>query len=171
MNKQSIKRRNPIYINIGMAITLCLLGAFLSRQVFSGKIHSKAAFDEVALKLTQSLDPEAYPQVETSAFRRYIDLDPAEFNEIRMYRNEDLMSAGEMVIAHFDNSQAAKAFETAIQNRITSQHDIYSSYAPEQTAMMENALVDIQDNYGFYYVGDNPAGVDGVFLSALKGGQ
>ncbi len=166
-----MKRRNPVFLNIGMAITLCLLTFILGQQIFGGKIHSKAAFNEVISKLTQNLDPEVYPQVETSALRRYIDLDPAAVNEISMYRNEDLMSAGEMVIAHFENPQAAKDFETAIQNRITSQHDIYSGYAPEQTALMENALVDIQDNYGLYYVGENTAGIDDAFISALKGGQ
>ena len=166
-----MKRRNPVFLNIGMAITLCLLTFILGQQIFGGKIHSKAAFNEVISKLTQNLDPEVYPHVETSALRRYIDLDPAAVNEISMYRNEDLMSAGEMVIAHFENPQAAKDFEAAIQNRITSQHDIYSGYAPEQTALMENALVDIQDNYGLYYVGENTAGIDDAFISALKGGQ
>lgn len=81
------------------------------------------------------------------------------------------MSANELCIVQFDDAQHGQAFEDAARKRIASQHDIYAGYAPEQSALMESALVDVEDNYALYYVGDSASEMEKLFESALKGGK
>lgn len=157
--------------NAAMGLTLVCLLAILGFQLFAQKIHSNQPFDTIQAKVSEGLDPNLYPPISTASLRRYLDLDPALFNQIVLLRNEDALSARELCLVWFDQPQAGNAFEQAVEQRIYSQKDIYEGYAPEQTALMENALVDIEDNYALYYVGDNPQTMQNTFQNALKGGQ
>lgn len=166
-----MKKSSSVWINSFMALTLvCLLGIFLY-QALPHTIHSRQPFETVEQKVTQSLDTAVYPEVSTSRLRRYLDLDPSAYANIKFFRNGDAMSANELCIVQFDDAQHGQAFEDAARKRIASQHDIYAGYAPEQSALMESALVDVEDNYALYYVGDSASEMEKLFESALKGGK
>ncbi len=169
MNKPSPVKKVLSYIGMGIAL-VGLLAIFVS-QLSAGKIHSDQPYETVSAKVLEGLDGNLYPQVSTASVPRYLQLDPASFTSFGYWRNNDTMSARELCLVQFDNPEAAKSFEQAVNARITSQHDIYSGYAPEQTAQMEDALVDVEDNYALYYVGDDPAGREAIFKAALKGEQ
>ncbi|UNT96894.1 DUF4358 domain-containing protein [Allobaculum mucilyticum] len=166
-----MKNSSPHLLQAGMtAVLLCFLVLF-GMQAFGGGINSRADFDAVSTKVTESLDPSVYEPVSVSGIRRYLDLNPESFTDVAFYRNGDAMSANELAIVRFDSEKAARDFEKAVNERIHSQHEIYAGYAPEQAALMEQALVDIQGNYALYYTGDNPSQIDSLFVSALKGGN
>lgn len=139
-------------------------------QIHADRITSSTPYDALTAKVTQSLDPNVYPMREATAAGRYFGLDPSQFENITLYRNEDAMSASELLIAKFDSLETAKTLEDAIEKRVESQHSIYEGYAPEQAAQVENALIDVQGNYGIYYVGSDPEAMDALFRQALRQG-
>lgn len=167
MKTQSNRTMN--LIRAGLLVLLLVIFGF---QSFTTRIMSNAPFDSVASAVTSTLNPDVYPQREPVSVTRYFGLDPAQFEQIALYRSEDAMSADELLLAKFETKEAQKAFEDAVKERIASQKSIYEGYAPEQATQMEAALVDVQGNYGLYYVGDDPAKIDELFRNALrKGGE
>ncbi len=169
MNKQSSTKTILSYVGMGLALVGLVL-VFIT-QLSSGKIHSDQPYDVIGAKMQEGLDPNVYPAVSANTTRRYLDLDPAGYIQFGLWRNSDSMSANELCLVQFDNPQAAKDFEQAVNNRIQAQHDIYAGYAPDQAAQMEAAIVDVEDNYALYYVGDDPAGKEAAFKAVLKGEQ
>ncbi len=165
--QSSSKSRRYLFLQ-GAALVLLL--ALFGFQLLGGKIHSEVPFETVQAKLTETLDSAVYPEVSASKIRRYINLNPDEFENAAMYRVDDAMSASELVLVRFSTPEQAQKFEEAVESRISTQHDIYSGYAPEQAGLMENALVDVQDNYALYYTGDHPEQIQSTFELALKEG-
>lgn len=165
MKYQSLGLRPVVQV----ALVLCLL-VFFAFQISTGRIVSNADFASVQSALAAGVSAEVYPQQDQIKLRRVLGMDPSEFTQAVLFRLDDAMSANEMVLVQYENDAQREAFEQAAQNRISSQHEIYAGYAPEQAALMEQALVDAQGNYGLYYVGDNPQAVMEVFEAALRNG-
>lgn len=155
----------------GAAICALLLMVVMILQIPAYGIHSSASLQTVAEKISAGLDPAVYPQQNQIRISRYLGVDPSSIGEAVLFRNDDAMSASEMVIARFENEEQKKAFEKAVRERIDSQHSIYEGYAPEQAAVMNQAVVDLQDNYGLYYAGDQGKQVSEAFEQALREGE
>lgn len=165
-----MKKSSELGISLSLGAILLALLVIIAQPLLNGKIRSSSDFDSVSAAVMQSLDAQIYPEVSASQTRHYLDLDPSQFTSIALYRNKDAMSANELAIAQFENEEAAKAFEDAVNKRISAQTDIFSGYAPEQAALMKDAIVDVHDNYALYYVGNDGAQIDALFQKALKGG-
>lgn len=158
--------------NVVMEVVIgAVLLVFLLLQIPASGIHSSASFETIEQKMTAGLDPNVFAAQDPLKVHRYLGVDPSAFEKIALFRSDDAMSASEMVVVQFANDEQKQQFEQAVQKRIDSQHDIYSGYAPEQAAVMENALMSIQDNYGLYYAGDNPAGAIQLFEQVLREGD
>lgn len=162
------KRMAGYLMQAALLIVFLVLGY---SQVRTNRIHSEVPFETIETELVENLDENIYPQKPSVTVRRYIDLNPDQYEQIAFYRSDDAMSAGELLLVRFSNEEAADQFKEAVQKRIDTQHDIYSGYAPEQAAMMENALTDVQGNYALYYIGSDPENMESLFEQALKGGS
>ncbi|WP_273234324.1 DUF4358 domain-containing protein [Ileibacterium valens] len=132
-------------------------------------IVSSSEFSLVEQAVLAVNDPAFYPAMNDQMVRKYLNIGPQEGVQIGFYRQSDAFSAREIVIAKFDTEQQAEMITERIETRKQAQIDIYSGYAPEQQAMMENALLDVQGNYILFYTGDAAAQSDQAFLDALRG--
>lgn len=156
------------YTIIRIVLVVLLLALWIPAFLPSG-IYSSQSMDTVASALTSSLSEDIYPKQGTQAIKRYLKIDPNDFDSIAFYRNDDAMSASEMLIASSSDQALLDSLQKAVEARINSQASVYEGYAPEQKALMDEALVDVQGNYVLYYVGDEPAKMDAAYIKALKG--
>lgn len=153
-----------------LQIALCVvLAIFCFFQLKPEGIYTDKSAQEIAQCLITRVSPEVYPAVDTVRIPAFLSLDPAAMDEIFFYRTQDAMSAGELLIVRFSTSEQKDLFLQSASARRQSQEDIYSGYAPEQAAMMENAVIDVQGNMALYYAGEDPSGMDEAFRQALKG--
>lgn len=159
--------RNPW--NWAKAVLLVLLAAFWIPVFQSGQsVSSTAAFDCVKQILAESLDAETYPEQDATKIRRLLGIDPSLATNIWFARQDDLMSAREIVLLEF-TPENREALEAAMEARQSAQMNVFEGYAPEQYDQVKNGLIDFQNNYGLYVVGDDPRQVDALFLQAIKG--
>lgn len=171
--KQSgrIQKRKISY-GLAMGIEIALTLALICVWLFSGlspKITSTQSFDTVSEKIISALDPALYPRQNRVSLQRYFGLDPDNYLGSVVLRKNDALSPNELVLVEFDNEDAGAAFEAAMEKRRDDQIRIYTGYAPESAEITKNALLDVQGNYGLYYVGDNPAQIDALFQESLRG--
>lgn len=77
------------------------------------------------------------------------------------------MYANEALLIRLSDISQAESVRTAIEERIDTQREIFAGYAPEQTALLERAVVDVRGNYILYVTDDDADRIDEVFRSAL----
>lgn len=164
-----MKSTSPKLFSVIKGCLLVLLLAFWIPFFLPAGIYSNEPFDLVSKAVSKDLDSSSYVLQDDQALRRYLGLDASSFSGISFYRIGDAMSARELVVASSDSADVLDTLEEAVNTRIASQTAVYEGYAPDQSALMQQALVDRQENFLLYYVGDDPNGLDAAFISALKG--
>lgn len=152
---------------IQILLVIALVGMWIP-DLFSRKIYSQAEMETVSAALVKNLDAAVYEAKDNQKIKRYLSLDPGMFESIAFWRSDDAMSAQELVIAKSDDPAVLEAFAAAMEERQESQYNIYEGYAPAQAAMVEQGIIDVQGNYAMYYVGDNPAQMETLFVKALS---
>jgi hypothetical protein len=158
--------RNAAWIRLGL---LFILAVWLGLQLAPDAIYSDQTFDQVSAAVLAKTDQTLYPAQSSQKLRRYFQLDPAQFEQAGFWRLDDAMSAQELLIVQSDDAAALDAFEQAAQNRIDTQTNIYEGYAPDQAAMMKDAIIVKEGNYALYYTGTESQTIKTAFQSALKG--
>lgn len=157
----------PAALALEGLIAFCLL-VFWGSTIFSGKITSFQPMSAVETRVLSTLDQSQYPRQDRGVLERFYSLDSNLFLDASVFRSSNAMSARELVLVQFDDAQAAKAFEKAMNGRRDSQSQIFAGYAPQEAALAENALLDVQGNFALFYIGDNPQSVDALFLESLR---
>lgn len=156
------------WIQIALVVLLAVM--VLPNFIKTG-ITSSQSFKTVDKKMEEKVQADLYPKQDNQNIKRYLGLDPANYEGISFYRLDDAMSANEMVIVEFKDESQKEDLKKALEQRKDSQYNIFEGYAPEQAEVMKNAVVDVQNNYAFYYAGEDPAKMQSDFISVLEGGK
>ena len=89
------------------------------------------------------------------------------YDEAVLYFPITNMDAEELLILKLADPSQAEAAAAAIQERNQSQINVYEGYAPEQYALCEDAVIDVQGNYILYVVHKDADRIDAAFREAL----
>lgn len=162
------KKRDAAILYQGLLVLLII--AFWVTSCSPAKIHSETPFEEVASSVSEKAGNEYYPSMDSSKARKYISVSDDDCTSWMFYRTSDAYNAQELLVAQFETPEQADALEEVIDGRMNRQIQTYQGYAPAQEALVKNALVDLQDNYVLYYVGEDPKGVKQAFEEALRRG-
>lgn len=146
-------------------IFVCLI-AFVGAS-FRTPAISDAVYEDVLANSTKDIDLSNLVLQDNQAMRQFLGLDPSLYEQIVYYKVDDPMQASEYVIVKFKDPKDANGFKEAIEKRINEQINLYQGYAPEQVQLLENHILDIQANYGFYAVGSFSKQMHEQFLSSL----
>ena len=83
--------------------------------------------------------------------KRFLDLDPSQYESVIYYKSDDAMSASEFVLVKFKDHSQQEPFKETIEKRVKNQKGIFEGYAPQQAELLKNAIIDIHGNYGLNY--------------------
>jgi hypothetical protein len=156
------------------ALQIGLVAAFL---VFflpnfqSSNPNSSASFESVLSALQEKTDAELFPAQSDQSLRRYFDIDASQYEDIVFLRQDDALSASEIVLVRFASNDDAQEFESKMQERINSQIQVYEGYAPEQAAMCKAAQIEVDGNYAVYICADNVSELLQSFDAAVEKGR
>lgn len=160
-------KNRSLFILAGQIVTLVLLVLFMWPS-FSRVPDSPVPFSTMEQKVRQNLDAEMYPEQDQQAIRRYLGLSPDDYADIAFFRTDSAMDADELVLVRFKNRSQADGFKEKIQKRIDAQTEVYEGYAPEQTALMKRARIELAGNYALYIVGENANQAVSDFKAGLE---
>ena len=151
-------------------VLLILVTVFWISSCSPARIHSDTPFEQAAAAVSEAAGSDYYPSMDAGKARKYISLSDDDCASWAFYRTSDAYNAQELLIAQFDTPEQADALEEVIESRMSRQIQTYQGYAPAQEALLKAAVVDFQDNYVLYYVGEDPKGVQSAFEKALREG-
>ena len=82
------------------------------------------------------------------------------------HSTDSVMDVREILIVKADKQQCEQIKESIDKARIEKKK-LFDSYAPEQSALLETAVLVYEKGYLFYFVGDNPSDALSVFRNNL----
>lgn len=156
------------YIIQGILL-LCIL-LFLGQFLKVPK-DSSTPFKTVVSDTTQSMDLDKYNKESNKNIRRFLKVDPTEYQNISYYKNKDDMQASEIVIVKFKNNSQDQAFTDAMESRMDDQANIYDGYLPKQATLVKKGVTYTQANYGIYVVNRKTDAIVEDFKDALQKGE
>ena len=150
----------------GQLFCIICIAVFMLFQ-FKQPSDSKKNFEDVIQKTIEKIDVSQFEQQDNLAMKRFLSLNPEEYENIIYYKDIDALKSREFVIVKFKNSKQASYFKLNIENRIENQINVFDGYAQDQADLLKEAVIDIQSNYALYVVLENAKEVDNAFLLAL----
>ena len=85
-----------------------------------------------------------------------------------LYYPSTNMGARELLIVRLSDLSQQKAVAGAVAARLQTQLKSFEGYGVEQTALLNEAVTDVQGNYILFVVHENAAAADRAFRKALQ---
>ena len=161
--------KKNIYTICKAIVLVCLI--ILVASNFKVDKDSKASMEAVQNKTIEKVNLDGFTQLDNLNIKRFLGLDPSQYDGSVYYKSDDAMSAREFIIVKFKDHSQQDAFKETIEKRINSQKGIFEGYAPDQAELLKNAVIDIHGNYALYAVKEDATTMNDQFLKALSEGK
>lgn len=131
---------------LGMLLSLAFLCLFLSGKLSQGK-ESAAPFESVAEAVSASVDMTALQPGDNQMIRRLYGLQPADYDGMALWYPVTNMGAEEILVVRLRDMSQQETVLAAMKARVESQIAVFEGYGPEQVALLEKAVIDVQGNF------------------------
>ena len=162
---------NSRYVGVNMlqlfSILLMLLLAVVILLCLSGTRGSSKTMDEVSAPVISAFDNDRAQLREGRILKKYYDLNPGDYEEVVLYFPVTNMDPQELLLIRLRDPDQAESVVSAIKNRQQTQIGIFEGYAPEQLALCEQGIIDVQGNYILYVVHEDAGSIDRIFRESL----
>ena len=165
MSESQIYSKINIYRIIRYGLTAVLIAAVII--MLSGNKESNASFDKVSSAVSGSITTDKAMKGTERYLKKNFGLNADDYDSVLIYIPATNMNANEMVLIKLKDVSQADSVQAAIENRIESQINIFEGYAPEATALLKNAILDVRGNYILYIVDSDAVRIDDAFRSSL----
>lgn len=160
------KPLKAIYIVIRYLLIILIAGAIFF--FVTANRQNSAAFEDVSAAVSAAADT-TYMETGAKRFLKKIyHLNAEDYEDALIFIPRTNMDAQELLLIKLRDPSQAESVLAALEERIRSQKQVYEGYAPEQTALLENAVIDEQGDYILYVTGTNAEEVDTAFRSGLQ---
>lgn len=159
--------KNTIFIIIRAVLVAALLAAVIYFVFIQNSRTSTKSIDEVAGTIETQITNEKRALTSDRFFKKYFDLNPADYDGVVYYTPVTNMDAEELLIVKLKDQSQADALLEAIEERASTKEQTFEGYAPEQYELCKSYIIDRQGNFILFVVGEDAAEVDTAFQEAL----
>lgn len=152
------------YLSIAMVIAVIIISVVM----LSGASESHKSMSEVSPAVVAMFENERAAESSDRYLKKYYGLNGADYEAVVFYFPVTNMDAEELLIIKLKDTSQAESVRAAMEARQQTQINIYEGYAPEQLALCENGIIDVQGNYVLYVVHTDAVQIDNVFRESLK---
>ena len=149
------------------ALVFILLCFFVGMNLNVPRISDKE-FGNVQNLTLQNFDLKDYKQMSNQEIKRFLNVNPQDYERISFKRINDPMQADEIVIVQFKLVEQGQEFKDKMEERMENQKNIYDGYAPEEAKLVDKGIINLQANYALYVVGDSAQEINKAFVKSLK---
>lgn len=155
-----------VLLAVRCVLVVILLGVMISTQ-FAEK-NSKSSVGTVEANILSSIEKGKNMEKSTNRMlKKMYGLNAGDYEGVVFYKPVSGMDAQEMLIIKLKNSQQKESVVAAIEKRLASQKNVFDGYGIEQTALLNNAIIDARGNFVFYVVHDAANDADHAYRNSL----
>ena len=144
---------------------IVLLAVVLVIQA-AGNRSSSTPFEEMSGAVRQSTDLSPMSEGDNQMLKRLYGIDGTEYDGFLLYYPASSMGAEELLLVHMKDPAQKEAVQTAMETRRAAQMSNFDGYGVEQTAMLENSIIEVKNNYALFVSAQDPAPVQEAFRKA-----
>ncbi len=144
---------------------VCLI-AFIMFVNSEGKISEKSA-PEVAESVISVMNLEGTAEQKAKELKKQFSFNTEEFDSFVYYKSDEVMNVRELLIIKVKETEQISALTKEIEKLLTEKKNLFESYAPEQSALLEKAIIETEQNFIFYAVGEDVSTAYSAFINSL----
>lgn len=152
-------------------IACAAAAAVLIASRFSANPVSSTPFETVSEAVLASVDLDTMQEGNNQMVKRLYGFDPASVGDVLLYYPLSNMGAEELLLVRMEDPDGSTETVTdGIRARVSSQESSFDGYAPEQYAMVEKSITDVQGNYVLFISSADPSVTDEAFRQSVGAG-
>lgn len=148
------------------AAAALLLGWYLHRDL-AAEADSRAAFDDVKEAVLAEIDLTPMQEADAQMAKRLYGLDPEEYEGFLLYYPNTNMGAEELLLVKLADGSQRESAAAAMEARLAAQKSGFDGYGAEQTALLNDSVLEVRGNYLLFCAAENADAVRRAFLAAL----
>ena len=164
--KKTGKASNVIFTLLRIVLVAALVAAIVF-YVFLRNRESTIPASDVFKKVEQTVKTEKMEKTTDRYFKKYYGLNAADYDSVLYYAPVSNMDAEELLVIKLKNSDQADAVTDAILKRQSDKEQSFEGYAPEQYALAQDYILDVQGNYILFVIDPKAEEIDNAFAGAL----
>ena len=158
--------RSALVFAAAKAVALGLAVALLLVQFSGGSRASRASFETMSNEVINAADLSNMQLADNQMIRRLYGLDPAAYEGVLLYYPVTNMGAEELLLVKLADAGQRDSVREAVEGRLATQLTSFEGYGAEQTAMLQNSVVEARNSYVLFCSAADPAPVRRAFLRA-----
>lgn len=124
--------------------------------------------DDVITEMEKDTTLTSLKKGDVNALKRYYSLGEADCDGFLLYCSESPMAVEELLIIKAKNESQTEGLEKAAQSRLTSQKKSFEGYGAEQSALLDEAIVDTKGKFVIYAAGKDAEKWKEEFMACIK---
>ena len=160
-------KASNIFFTLFRIVLVAALVAAIVFYVFLRNRESTVPASDVFKKVEQTVKTEKMEKTTDRYFKKYYGLNAADYDSVLYYAPVSNMDAEELLVIKLKNSDQADAVTDAILKRQSDKEQSFEGYAPEQYALAQDYILDVQGNYILFVVDPKAEEIDNAFAGAL----
>lgn len=162
-----MRRNSNVQIIASIRIAMVVLLIIFVIVLGSDKKSSSADMADVSGAVISSLDMSSVQEAGSLDLKKFYGLTASDYEDVVFYSPVTNMDAEELLIIKLKDTSQADAVEEAINKRLQTQKNSFEGYGAEQTALLQDHILDVQGNYILYVVNANASRADEAFRNSL----
>ncbi len=156
---------NKLIVRLSEFVALVCLVAFIMFVSDKEEI-STADPEQLCSQIISQVNTEGMTERNNLFLRKKYNADTDALDYFSYFSTDYVMDVREILIIKADKAQCEQLIESIDNIRIESKK-LFDSYAPEQSMLLESAVLVYEKGYLLYFVGDNPSKALSVFRNNL----
>lgn len=153
-------------VKLSEIVSIVCLVAFIMFVTTESKASEKNA-SEVAESVISVMNLEGTSEQKSKQLKKQFSFNAEDFDSFVYYKSNDVMNVRELLIIKVKEGSHTSAFIKEIEKVLTDKKNLFESYAPEQSALLEKAIIETEQNFIFYAVGEDVSSAYSAFVNSL----
>lgn len=151
-------------VKIGMVLILLIYLIVIYR----GDGARDCTIEEITAEMEKDTDLTALQKKSGIDLKRYIGIDEASYDGFLFYKAESPMAVEELLIVKVKEQSQLSDLQESLEEHVENQKKSFEGYGAEQTALLNEAVIDIRGNYAFLAVGDKAGAWKTRYVDFIK---
>ena len=123
---------------------------------------------EIAKEVTSVMDVSELTSVSKRKIKQDFGFDFSQIESFVYYASESIMTVDELMIIKLNEGVNAESITETIEKRVQEKQVLFDGYAPEQSALLKNYVIDFDSGVIFYAVGQSATEAYQAFRAAVR---
>ena len=140
--------------------------------VYIALLVSQENTDDVPVKtISQNMlkvtNTDGMSQGTTQDLKKYYGLNANDYDGVRLYIPDDVMSVNEILVVKLKNQEQANEVEQAVKKRLKTQKSSFEGYGVNQTKLLNSAITETKGNYVMMVISEDAEKIFEAFKNSI----